>query len=48
MDFNTFMTYMQIFAWLYLIGWVIVFSAAVWGTIYLVKRFLWRNTNDLV
>jgi hypothetical protein len=48
MDFDTVMTYLQIFAWFYVIGWAITFSAAVWGIVYLVKRFLWRNTDDLV
>ena len=47
MNFDTVMTYMQIFAWLYLIGWIVVFSAAVYGVVYLVKRFLWRR-DDLV
>ena len=47
MDMDTLMTYLQIFAWFYLIGWVIVLSAAAWLVVYLVKRFLWRSTDDL-
>ena len=40
MDMNTLMTYLQIFAWFYLIGWIIVCGAAGWAIVYMWKRFL--------
>lgn len=45
MDMNTVMTYLQIFAWLYLIGWITVLGATIWAVVYLVKRF-WRRSTD--
>jgi hypothetical protein len=45
---ETFLTYAQIFAWFYLISWVIICSAVTYGLVHLWKKFRRKQTDGVV